>query len=91
MVSAGGAFCPSASLRLLKKQFFHRALKVMKKKPERDAKREKEDRKEKEKAKGDSGKEEERKGRKEKKREPEAAETKKEKSVRDRRGRDKLP
>ncbi|XP_028282696.1 translocation protein SEC62 [Parambassis ranga] len=62
--------------RLLKKQFFHRALKVMKKKPEKDTK------KEKEKAKGDSSKEEEKKGKKEKekKKEPEAAETKKEKS-----------
>uniref|UniRef100_A0A3B4XEE9 Translocation protein SEC62 n=1 Tax=Seriola lalandi dorsalis TaxID=1841481 RepID=A0A3B4XEE9_SERLL len=66
--------------RLLKKQFFHRALKVMKKKPEKDAKKEKE--KEKEKAKGDSSKEEEKKGKKEKekKKESEAAETKKEKS-----------
>ncbi|GLD50891.1 translocation protein SEC62, partial [Lates japonicus] len=64
--------------RLLKKQFFHRALKVMKKKPEKDAKKEKE----KEKAKGDSSKEEEKKGKKEKekKKECEAAETKKEKS-----------
>lgn len=67
--------------RLLKKQFFHRALKVMKKKPEKDAKKEKE----KEKAKGDSSKEEEKKGKKEKekKKECEVAETKKEKSVRD--------
>ncbi|KAM7400337.1 hypothetical protein PAMA_004837 [Pampus argenteus] len=64
--------------RLLKKQFFHRALKVMKKKPEKDTKKEKE----KEKAKGDSSKEEEKKGKKEKdkKKESEAAETKKEKS-----------
>uniref|UniRef100_A0A3B5A8M3 Translocation protein SEC62 n=1 Tax=Stegastes partitus TaxID=144197 RepID=A0A3B5A8M3_9TELE len=64
--------------RLLKKQFFHRALKVMKKKPEKDAKKEKE----KEKAKGDSSKEEEKKGKKEKekKKESEVAETKKEKS-----------
>uniref|UniRef100_A0A4W6E5X7 Translocation protein SEC62 n=1 Tax=Lates calcarifer TaxID=8187 RepID=A0A4W6E5X7_LATCA len=64
--------------RLLKKQFFHRALKVMKKKPEKDAKKEKE----KEKAKGDSSKEEEKKGKKEKekKKECEVAETKKEKS-----------
>uniref|UniRef100_G3PXU4 Translocation protein SEC62 n=1 Tax=Gasterosteus aculeatus aculeatus TaxID=481459 RepID=G3PXU4_GASAC len=64
--------------RLLKKQFFHRALKVMKKKNEKDAKKEKE----KEKTKADSGKEEEKKGKKdkEKKKEPEAAETKKEKS-----------
>lgn len=69
--------------RLLKKQFFHRALKVMKKKPEKDAKKEekKEKEKEKDKTKGDSGKEEEKKGKKEKKKEPEAAETKKEKSV----------
>ncbi|XP_034411819.1 translocation protein SEC62 [Cyclopterus lumpus] len=64
--------------RLLKKQFFHRALKVVKKKPEKDTKKEKE----KEKTKGDSGKEEEKKGKKdkEKKKEPEAVETKKEKS-----------
>ncbi|KAK2895860.1 translocation protein SEC62 [Channa argus] len=64
--------------RLLKKQFFHRALKVMKKKPEKDTKKEKE--KDKEKNKGDSSKEEEKKGKKEKKKESEAAETKKEKS-----------
>ncbi|XP_034742618.1 translocation protein SEC62 [Etheostoma cragini] len=66
--------------RLLKKQFFHRALKVMKKKPEKDTKKEKE--KEKEKTKGDSSKEEERKGKKEKekKKESEAVETKKEKN-----------
>ncbi|XP_069013876.1 LOW QUALITY PROTEIN: translocation protein SEC62 [Embiotoca jacksoni] len=68
--------------RLLKKQFFHRALKVMKKKPEKETKKEKE--KEKEKVKGDSSKEEEKKGKKEKekekKKESEAAETKKEKS-----------
>uniref|UniRef100_A0A3Q3KCX2 Translocation protein SEC62 n=3 Tax=Monopterus albus TaxID=43700 RepID=A0A3Q3KCX2_MONAL len=62
--------------RLLKKQFFHRALKVMKKKPEKDTKKEKE----KDKSKGDSSKEEEKKGKKEKKKESEAAETKKEKS-----------
>ncbi|XP_029971748.1 translocation protein SEC62 [Salarias fasciatus] len=64
--------------RLLKKQFFHRALKVMKKKPEKDAKKEKE----KEKAKSDSSKEEEKKGKKEKdkKKETEVAEVKKEKS-----------
>ncbi|XP_042353627.1 translocation protein SEC62 [Plectropomus leopardus] len=68
--------------RLLKKQFFHRALKVMKKKPEKDTKKEKEKEKEKEKTKGDSGKEEEKKGKKEKekKKESEVAETKKEKS-----------
>ncbi|XP_026144987.1 translocation protein SEC62-like [Carassius auratus] len=47
--------------RLLKKQFFHRALKVMKKKPEKDGKKEKEKEKEKDKAKSDSGKEEEKK------------------------------
>ncbi|XP_029929526.1 translocation protein SEC62 [Myripristis murdjan] len=66
--------------RLLKKQFFHRALKVMKKKPEKETKKEKE--KEKEKAKGDSSKEEEKKGKKEKekKKESEAGESKKEKS-----------
>ncbi|XP_051989793.1 translocation protein SEC62-like [Xyrauchen texanus] len=65
--------------RLLKKQFFHRALKVMKKQPEKDVKKEKE--KEKEKAKSDSGKEEEKKGKKEKdkKKEPEA-DTKKDKN-----------
>uniref|UniRef100_A0A3B4A3S1 Translocation protein SEC62 n=1 Tax=Periophthalmus magnuspinnatus TaxID=409849 RepID=A0A3B4A3S1_9GOBI len=51
--------------RLLKKQFFHRALKVMKKKPEKDVKKEKE----KEKVKGDSGKEEEKKSKKDKKKE----------------------
>ncbi|KAI1882758.1 hypothetical protein AGOR_G00238230 [Albula goreensis] len=68
--------------RLLKKQFFHRALKVMKKKPEKDTKKEKEKEKEKEKSKGDSAKEEEKKGKKEKdkKKETEAVETKKEKS-----------
>uniref|UniRef100_A0A8D0ARC2 Translocation protein SEC62 n=1 Tax=Sander lucioperca TaxID=283035 RepID=A0A8D0ARC2_SANLU len=72
--------------RLLKKQFFHRALKVMKKKPEKDTKKEKEKEKErekeKEKTKGDSSKEEERKGKKEKekKKESEAVETKKEKN-----------
>ncbi|KAF7668418.1 hypothetical protein LDENG_00014520 [Lucifuga dentata] len=64
--------------RLLKKQFFHRALKVMKKKPEKDAKKEKE--KEKEKVKGDSSKEEEKRGKKDKKKEPEAGDAKKEKS-----------
>ncbi|XP_078522209.1 translocation protein SEC62 [Lissotriton helveticus] len=47
--------------RLLKKQFFHRALKVMKTKPEKDTKKEKE----KEKGKNDSGKEEEKKSKKE--------------------------
>lgn len=64
--------------RLLKQQFFHRALKVMKKKPEKDVKKEKD----KEKAKGDSGKEEEKKGKKEKdkKKESEAGDPKKEKS-----------
>ncbi|XP_013994763.2 translocation protein SEC62 [Salmo salar] len=64
--------------RLLKKQFFHRALKVMKKKPEKDMKKDKE----KEKAKGDSGKEEEKKGKKEKKdsKDAEASDAKKEKS-----------
>ncbi|KAM4770684.1 translocation protein SEC62 [Rhinophrynus dorsalis] len=46
--------------RLLKKQFFHRALKVMKMKPEKDLKKEKE----KEKGKSDSGKEEEKKSKK---------------------------
>ncbi|XP_031720896.1 translocation protein SEC62 [Anarrhichthys ocellatus] len=78
--------------RLLKKQFFHRALKVVKKKPEKDTNKDKEKEKEKEKekdkakekekAKGDSGKEDEKKGKKdkEKKKEPEAVETKKEKS-----------
>uniref|UniRef100_A0A3P9IV73 Translocation protein SEC62 n=1 Tax=Oryzias latipes TaxID=8090 RepID=A0A3P9IV73_ORYLA len=60
--------------RLLKMQFFHRALKVMKKKTEKDVKKEK--------TKSDSGKEEEKKGKKEKekKKETKAAETKKEKS-----------
>ncbi|RVE62053.1 hypothetical protein OJAV_G00177030 [Oryzias javanicus] len=62
--------------RLLKMQFFHRALKVMKKKTEKDVKKEKE----KEKTKSDSGKEEEKKGKKEKKKETKAAESKKEKS-----------
>ncbi|XP_035656312.1 translocation protein SEC62-like [Oncorhynchus keta] len=68
--------------RLLKKQFFHRALKVMKKKPEKDIKKDKEKEKEKEKAKGDSGKEEEKKGKKEKKdaKDAEASDAKKEKS-----------
>ncbi|KAM9844915.1 translocation protein SEC62 [Aulostomus maculatus] len=68
--------------RLLKKQFFHRALKVMKKKPEKDTKKEKEKEKEKDKAKGDSSKEEEKKGKKEKekKKESETGETKKEKN-----------
>lgn len=47
--------------RLLKKQFFHRALKVMKMKPEKDTKKEKE----KEKGKNDSGKEDEKKSKKE--------------------------
>ncbi|XP_066537715.1 translocation protein SEC62 [Hoplias malabaricus] len=72
--------------RLLKKQFFHRALKVMKKKPEKDLKKEKE--KEKEKAKSDSSKEEEKKSKKEKEKEKEkekkkdtdVTDTKKEKS-----------
>ncbi|XP_069474642.1 translocation protein SEC62 isoform X2 [Ambystoma mexicanum] len=45
--------------RLLKKQFFHHALKVMKMKPEKDSK------KEKEKGKTDSGKEDEKKSKKE--------------------------
>ncbi|XP_030607494.1 translocation protein SEC62 isoform X3 [Archocentrus centrarchus] len=64
--------------RLLKKQFFHRALKVMKKRPEKDTKKEKE----KDKPKSDSSKEEEKKGKKEKekKKELEATDTKKEKS-----------
>ncbi|XP_073705030.1 translocation protein SEC62 [Garra rufa] len=70
--------------RLLKKQFFHRALKVMKKKPEKDVKKEKEKEKdkEKEKAKSDSGKEEEKKSKKDKdkKKESEATDTKKEKN-----------
>ncbi|MBN3298562.1 SEC62 protein, partial [Amia calva] len=68
--------------RLLKKQFFHRALKVMKKKPEKEIKREKEKEKEKEKPKSDSGKEEDKKSKKEKekKKEAEATDTKKEKS-----------
>ncbi|XP_069069292.1 translocation protein SEC62 [Pleurodeles waltl] len=51
--------------RLLKKQFFHRALKVMKTKPEKDTKKEKEKEKEKEKGKNDSGKEDEKKSKKE--------------------------
>uniref|UniRef100_A0A8C5N9Z1 Translocation protein SEC62 n=1 Tax=Gouania willdenowi TaxID=441366 RepID=A0A8C5N9Z1_GOUWI len=60
--------------RLLKKQFFHRALKVIKKKSEKDIKKDK--------AKCDSSKEEEKKGKKEKekKKEPEVPEVKKEKS-----------
>ncbi|CAB1325810.1 unnamed protein product, partial [Coregonus sp. 'balchen'] len=62
--------------RLLKKQFFHRALKVMKKKPEKDIKKEKE----KEKAKGDSGKEEEKKGKKKDSKDAEASDAKKERS-----------
>ncbi|MGH0153667.1 UNVERIFIED_CONTAM: hypothetical protein FKN15_025511 [Acipenser sinensis] len=73
--------------RLLKKQFFHRALKVMKKKPEKEMKNEKEKEKEKEKNKTDSSKEEEKKSKKEKdkkekdkKKEAEVAEAKKEKS-----------
>uniref|UniRef100_A0A8C9VTP2 Translocation protein SEC62 n=1 Tax=Scleropages formosus TaxID=113540 RepID=A0A8C9VTP2_SCLFO len=66
--------------KLLKKQFFHRALKVMKKKPEKDIKKEKEKEKEKEKAKSDSGKEEEKKSKKEKKKDAEGVDTKKEKS-----------
>ncbi|XP_063772282.1 translocation protein SEC62 [Pseudophryne corroboree] len=71
--------------RLLKKQFFHRALKVMKMKPEKDPKKEKE----KDKGKLDSGKEEKRESKKdstkeekvkkdkEKKKEAEKEETKK--------------
>uniref|UniRef100_A0A8C5PVH7 Translocation protein SEC62 n=1 Tax=Leptobrachium leishanense TaxID=445787 RepID=A0A8C5PVH7_9ANUR len=47
--------------RLLKKQFFHRALKVMKMKPEKELKKDKE----KEKGKTDSGKEDEKKSKKE--------------------------
>ncbi|XP_072474611.1 translocation protein SEC62 isoform X2 [Notamacropus eugenii] len=47
--------------RLLKKQFFHRALKVMKVKPDKDTKKEKE----KEKGKVESGKEEEKRNKKE--------------------------
>ncbi|XP_068196454.1 translocation protein SEC62 [Antennarius striatus] len=70
--------------RLLKKQFFHRALKVMKKKPEKDTKKEKEkeDKKDKEKAKTDSTKDEEKKGKKEKekKKESDVSESKKEKN-----------
>ncbi|MGH0127258.1 UNVERIFIED_CONTAM: hypothetical protein FKN15_077007 [Acipenser sinensis] len=78
--------------RLLKKQFFHRALKVMKKKPEKELKNEKDKEKEKEKNKTDSSKEEEKKNKKEvakeekskkekdKKKEAEVAEAKKEKS-----------
>uniref|UniRef100_A0A672PIC0 Translocation protein SEC62 n=1 Tax=Sinocyclocheilus grahami TaxID=75366 RepID=A0A672PIC0_SINGR len=64
--------------RLLKKQFFHRALKVMKKKPEKDVKKEKE----KDKAKSDSGKEEDKKSKKDKdkKKDSEATDTKKEKN-----------
>uniref|UniRef100_G1KRM7 Translocation protein SEC62 n=2 Tax=Anolis carolinensis TaxID=28377 RepID=G1KRM7_ANOCA len=46
--------------RLLKKQFFHRALKVMKMKPDKDLKKEKE----KEKGKTESGKEDEKKSKK---------------------------
>nr|XP_056705877.1 translocation protein SEC62 [Euleptes europaea] len=46
--------------RLLKKQFFHRALKVMKMKPDKDIKKEKE----KEKGKTESGKEDEKKSKK---------------------------
>ncbi|KAJ8270373.1 hypothetical protein GJAV_G00113690 [Gymnothorax javanicus] len=62
--------------RLLKKQFFHRALKVMKKKPEKDTK------KEKEKVKSDSAKDDDKKGKKDKdkKKDAETADTKKEKS-----------
>uniref|UniRef100_A0AAY4A289 Translocation protein SEC62 n=1 Tax=Denticeps clupeoides TaxID=299321 RepID=A0AAY4A289_9TELE len=63
--------------RLLKKQFFHRALKVMKKRPEKELKKEKKE--EKEKAKSDSSKEEEKKGKKEKKRDTEG-DSKKEKN-----------
>ncbi|XP_028650573.1 translocation protein SEC62 [Erpetoichthys calabaricus] len=62
--------------RLLKKQFFHRALKVMKKKPEKELK------KEKEKIKSEIGKDEDKKSKKEKdkKKESEIVEAKKEKS-----------
>uniref|UniRef100_A0A673ACM5 Translocation protein SEC62 n=1 Tax=Sphaeramia orbicularis TaxID=375764 RepID=A0A673ACM5_9TELE len=68
--------------RLLKKQFFHRALKVMKKKLEKDTKKEKEKDKDKEKIKSDSSKEEEKKGKKEKekKKESETGESKKDKN-----------
>lgn len=68
--------------RLLKKQFFHRALKVMKKKLEKDTKKEKEKDKDKEKTKSDSSKEEEKKGKKEKekKKESETGESKKDKN-----------
>ncbi|XP_077581118.1 translocation protein SEC62 [Stigmatopora nigra] len=62
--------------RLLKKQFFDRALKVMKKKSEKDAKKDK-------KSKGDSSKEEEKKGKKDKEKKKEATdvvEAKKDKS-----------
>ncbi|XP_049602456.1 translocation protein SEC62 [Syngnathus scovelli] len=62
--------------RLLKKQFFQRALKVMKKKAEKEPKKEK-------KSKGDSGKEEDKKGKKDKDKKKEVAdsgEAKKDKS-----------
>merc|ERR1739838_529589 len=66
--------------RLLKKQFYHRALKVMKKKPEKEIKKEKEKEKEKEKdkAKCDSSKEDEKE--KEKKKDSDCADAKKEKN-----------
>merc|ERR1739838_778217 len=66
--------------RLLKKQFYHRALKVMKKKPEKEIKKEKE--KDKEKAKSDSSKEDEKEDEKEKekKKDSDCADAKKEKN-----------
>ncbi|XP_052319341.1 translocation protein SEC62-like isoform X2 [Oncorhynchus keta] len=63
--------------KLLKKQFFHRALKVMKKKPEKDIKKDKEKEKEKKK---DSKDVEASDVKKEKKKDAEASDVKKEKS-----------
>ena len=76
--------CVVVFSRLLKKQFYHRALKVMKKKPEKEIKKEKEKEKEKDKAKCDSSKEDEKKGKKEKekKKDSDCADGKKEKNVR---------
>ncbi|XP_056421110.1 translocation protein SEC62 [Hyla sarda] len=59
--------------KLLKKQFFHRALKVMKMKPEKDVK------KEKEKGKSESAKEDEKKGKKENSKEDKAKKEKEKK------------
>ncbi|NP_001086825.1 SEC62 homolog, preprotein translocation factor L homeolog [Xenopus laevis] len=73
--------------RLLKKQFFHRALKVMKTKPEKEVKKEKE----KEKGKTDSGKEDEKKSKKDPPKEEKSKKEKKKETEKEEVKKDETP